>query len=308
VARREYAAAVGTAKTMLALGRHLGEHPTLAGNRIGIEAADMAVTTLEELAQQPGSPNLYWALAGLPTPVVELRKGAQGACTLAQTELKSLRDDRAMTGAEVSEFVAGLSGRLGFARAEAGRPPVNVRAAIQALVEDKPRVGAARNRLLASAPTASLNDKWSAVMILGFTPTQVVLLDERHRFEAERDERMKLLTLPPYQIDAFAARAVPAREEGLFDGFLPNVVEARMTQARLQRRIVLLQHAEALRLYAADHGGALPKSLDEIGVPLPVDPFTGQPFRYEVADATATLRDSPPRGGEPNPAYAVRYG
>src|SRR5262249_21329307 len=80
LARRNYDDAVRTAKTMFALARHLGEHPTVAGNLLGLSIAEMAVDTLEEMVQQPGCPNLYWALTDLPCPVVELRKGVQGDC------------------------------------------------------------------------------------------------------------------------------------------------------------------------------------------------------------------------------------
>ncbi len=36
-------------------------------------------------------------------------------------------------------------------------------------------------------------------------------------------------------------------------------------------------------------------------MPLPDDPFTGKPFRYEVKDDTAHLRGSPPRGRRRTP-------
>ena len=70
---------------------------------------------------------------------------------------------------------------------------------------------------------------------------------------------------------------------------------------RLDQRIALLRHVEALRLYAAEHDGTLPAKLSEISVPLPDDPFTGKPFRYEVAGDTAHLRGSPPLGEEQEP-------
>ena len=68
----------------------------------------------------------------------------------------------------------------------------------------------------------------------------------------------------------------------------------RPTQARLDQRIALLRHVEALRLYAAEHNGSLPVRLAECPVPLPDDPFTGKPFRYELDGTTARLRGSPP--------------
>ena len=58
--------AIRTAKTMFAMSRHLGEHPTLIGNLVGIAIAYVAIEPLEEMLEQPGCPNLYWALTNLP--------------------------------------------------------------------------------------------------------------------------------------------------------------------------------------------------------------------------------------------------
>ena len=81
----------------------------------------------------------------------------------------------------------------------------------------------------------------------------------------------------------------------------------RRAQGRLDQRIALLRHVEALRLYAAERNGTLPLKLSEVPVPLPDDPFTGKPFRYEVNGNTAHLRGTPPAGMEKEPAYNVHY-
>src|SRR5262249_7608222 len=77
-ADRRFDDAVRTAKTMFALSRHLGEHPSEVGNLVGLWAAHVTLNTLAEMVQQPGCPNLYWALTDLPAPLVDLRKGVQG--------------------------------------------------------------------------------------------------------------------------------------------------------------------------------------------------------------------------------------
>src|SRR5439155_5534855 len=59
VAGRHFDEAVATAKTMFALARHLGEHPTTAANRVGLETAQLALDALQEMVQQPDCPNLY---------------------------------------------------------------------------------------------------------------------------------------------------------------------------------------------------------------------------------------------------------
>lgn len=76
---------------------------------------------------------------------------------------------------------------------------------------------------------------------------------------------------------------------------------------RLDQRIALLRHVEALRLYAADHGGALPAKLSDVAVPLPDDPVTGKPFLYELAGTTAHLRGSPPLGQQNDAAFNIHY-
>ncbi len=63
---------------------------------------------------------------------------------------------------------------------------------------------------------------------------------------------------------------------------IPASLSVRQAQARIDQRIALLRHVEALRLYAAEHNGTLPAKLADITVPLPVDPITGKPFRYEA--------------------------
>ena len=60
-------------------------------------------------------------------------------------------------------------------------------------------------------------------------------------------------------------------------------------------------------MYAAEHNGTLPTKLSEFSVPLPDDPFTGKPLRYEVEGKTAHFRGSPPPGEEKTPAFNVHY-
>ena len=134
---------------------------------------------------------------------------------------------------------------------------------------------------------------------------QVILLDEKRDYETRRDDQMKLLGLAQWQVDALADKAT--RGDGLFVDLLPRVVEARRAQGRLEQRVALLRHVEALRLYAADHEGKLPATLDEMKTPLPVDPFSGKSFSYSLDDSTARLRGATPKGEEKNPAFNARY-
>lgn len=277
VARGDFDDAVRTAKTMLQLARHLGEYPTLAGARTGHAVAEMALETLAEFVQQPNAPNLYWALTDLPSPLVELRKGAQGDRVIADTELRALRDDAPLPDAEVEDLLGRVSGRAGFAREQAGKPPRNVRAELTARAKDADAVKAARQRL-ADAGNAK---------VAGFSALHVVLLDEKREYEIRRDDELKRLGLKVWESDKVEKAEKPA--DGLFADLVPAVADARQAQAVLEQRVAVLRHVEAIRMYAAAHGGKVPAKLSDAGVPLPVDPLSGKPFGYEVKGDAATL-------------------
>jgi hypothetical protein len=51
----------------------------------------------------------------------------------------------------------------------------------------------------------------------------------------------------------------------------------------------------------------LPESLAQVEVPLPVDPFTGQSFRYELNDGTAHIRGDAPRGEERTASFNLHF-
>lgn len=297
IAGKQFDAAIRTAKTMFAFAHHLGENPTEAANRLGLTIADLTLDTLEELLQQPGCPNLYWALTDLRCPLVDLRNGFQGTGILVANELKPLRDDSSMTDEEIEKVVSRMSGVLGFTREQAGQTPRNFRVALAARIKDAEKIRLARRQLIEAGGAEGL--------VPNFPPLQVILLNEKNEYELKRDQRVKLLALPSWQIDALSNAEREPKSEGLLADLLPQVLKLRHIQGRFEQRIALLRHVEALRMYAANHEGKLPERLTDVTVPLPVDPFTGKPFPYEVEGVTAHIRGGSPRSEEKNPAYNI---
>jgi hypothetical protein len=295
VGLRHFDDALVTAKTMFAMSRHLGEHPTLIGDLVGIAIAFVAIGPLEEMLQQPGCPNLYWALTNLPDPLVSLDKGVEGERVLIGSEIHDLDDRAPMSADQIRKVITHIDRLREFDR----KPKKPSTQAWLDARKDAESVAAARRRLVeAGLPEERLRR---------FPAEQVILLDERREYEVRRDEIMKLMKLPTWQVEVLMAQAKSAPEPALFAFFVPAVEKVRRAQGRLEQRIALLRHVEALRLYAATHDGRLPEKLAEITVPLPPDPFTGQPFRYRVDGATAHLRGRPPRGMEKEPGYNVHY-
>lgn len=82
--------------------------------------------------------------------------------------------------------------------------------------------------------------------------------------------------------------------------------ELRLLAKRLDRNLALLQCVEAIRSYAAMHGGQLPKTLAEITeVAVPKDPISGAAFRYTRTGAAAVLESAVPSGS--NAKDEMRY-
>jgi hypothetical protein len=305
-ANKKFPEAIDGAKTMFKLARDLGEYPAPEANLFGISIVHLALDTFEEMLQQPGCPNLYWALTDLPSPLVDLRKGLQGHATLVSNEFKPLRSDAVMTEAELEKVVSRLSGMNGLAREQAGRPPWNWRAGLEARVKSPNNVRLARERLIADGVDKALVDKLALLALVAkFSPLQVILLDEKRDYELRRDERTKLLALAPWQIEALPV--AKTAKDILFQDLLPDVVALRRGQARLEQRIALFRAIEALRMYAAEHGGKLPDTPAELPVPLPGDPVSGKPIGYEVNNGTAHLHGAAPRSEEKNPEFNLHY-
>jgi hypothetical protein len=282
VARRQFDEAIHTAKTMFSLARHLGEHPAGSASLLGISVAERTLTSLEEMVQQPKCPNLYWALTDLPCPLVGIRKGVQGDRALVAADLRPLRADSPMTAEQMEQVVSRLSGRIAFLREQAGQPPRNLRAQLKAKIAEAEAVQRARDRLVAAG--------CSVAVVKDFSPEQVILLDEKQQYQIRRDEALKLLGLPLWQIESRVVPLPDRDESGVFQGLVPRVMDFRRTQGHLEQRVALLRDVEALRLFAAGHGGQPPDSLAAAGVPLPDDPFTGKLFAYERNGSTACLR------------------
>jgi len=282
--------ALRTAQTLFAMARHLSEHPTFIGDLVGIAIAFVAIGPLEEMLEQPGCPNLYWALTTLPNPLVPLDKGIEGERMTILLVFRDLDESAPMSADQLKKSIKPLEELLDIA-AETPQKS-GVRAWLDARTKDEQKVSAARRRLVESGLAEE--------RLRRFPAAQVILLDEKREWEVRFDDLIKTMILPMWQGEALAAQIDKSyKEPALFaDALVPVTYAVRKAQVRLDQRIALLRQVEALRLYAAEHKGTLPAKLSDVSVPLPDDPVTGKPFRYELNGGTAHIRGSPPSGEE----------
>jgi hypothetical protein len=298
IAQCRFDDAIRTAKTMFAMSRHLGEHPSLIGNLVGIAIASITISNLDEMLMQPGCPNLYWALTVLPSPLISLDKGMDGERVMLGWVFRDLSESTPMNKDQLKKFVAEADKLLDAVDEKGGKG--RLRPWLEGRIKDTAVVTAARQHLV----EYGIPEK----RVTAFSAEQVILLDDKRELESRVDDDHKTINLPLWQAEMLAAQIKSKSPPALFaDLLVPVTLAARRAQARVVQRISLLRHIEALRLHAAEHDGALPAQLTDVAVPLPVDPITGKSFRYEVTGNTAHVRGSPPSGQEKIPAFNIHY-
>ena len=193
---------------MFALAATFNEHPTLIGQLVGIAIANMALGVVEEFQQQPGAPSLFWALADLPAPFIDLRKGMQGERLWLPKEYDRLRKaepiPEAVLGRRVKELTEWLSG------GEGGKKLTPAAEFYARRAGDPATVAAMRERLADLGHKPADLDKLS--------PLQVAMMDDFARYERYRDDLMKWTSLPYWELPADLA--TPSRRRASFRSWL----------------------------------------------------------------------------------------
>jgi hypothetical protein len=301
-------------RTSYRLGVDVSRLPLLVCGLVGAAHAGMAGGTLTELIAAPDSPNMYWALAELPQPLIDLRSAARFELGFgprmfplfnnAETTDRSPAEWNSLFTKAVLELT-----RLGN---QYGVFPVanDVGAGIGATGVALAGYPLAKDRLIEQGMDRQLVEQ----MAVG----QVMAIYTERLYQQFASDLEKLWYMPYSEMRTRAKQIDDALRDARFFGpnpnrevlgiatfVLPAMQAAREAQVRLDRDLAALRVIEALRMYAASHNGNLPESLDDVSeVPIPLNPATGQPFLYRLQGATAIL-DLPASDGIPG--YNRRY-
>jgi len=311
-AEGRYDDAIAAMRMNYRLGHDVAKEPYIVCGLIGIAIDGITNGTVTELIAAPNSPNLYWALTEMPQPPIDLRPAARFEMDFGPRMFPFIHN------AETTEH----------SPQEWNRLFVNV-------IPDLAKLGAEG---LAVQSDAQAGLMATAVALLGYPHAKEQLVAQgfdRQQVEAmavgqvmaiytERNYRQfaddfeKLWYVPFADMhkadDAVAKRLGGAKLVSGGDErevlpivtlLLPAMQAARTSQVRLERDVAALRVIEALRIYAAEHDGALPQSLADIDqVPVPDNPATGKPFVYRLAGQTAIL-ELPP--SDRIPGYNRRF-
>jgi len=306
VAHGDFDGALRSLKAGYAMARHTADSPLLVPALIGIAINGVMSDATLELIQQPGAPNLYWALTYLPQPFYNTRQIFEGEMQCFEAAFPQLTDS--------DQSIAAPDYWRRQLEEMADTYMIHICASDAERAEFKQKMALRLVRGYPIAKAALIARGWDPQRVAAMPAGQVILLHTAAVYAEYRDEMLALVSLPYWEarsrLNEFDSRI--ARDHKVWqsplplDRVFPSVYGGRHALMRQDRQIALLRLLEALRLHAAGEKAAIPQSLDEVAVPIPVDPMTGKPFEYEVHDGTAAIGGPPTYvGGRPF-RYEVR--
>ncbi len=288
----------------LALAQHLCQDEFLVSNLVGFAISQIAWNDMLHLVQHPEAPNLYWSLAAVPKFAIS-DAALDNELNLLYLEFPLLREVNTEFRTAgywnwiAKEFIQKFEYLLtseswGADLPDFGPPEHRVPGVAAIFASSYP---AAKRYLIEDA-------NLERELVNSLVPAQVILLAIRHHYDGRRDNYHKWYSLPPLQIASHPeyqeletqTRKV-VEHSGLIailpDLVLPAIRAVRVSESRAQQGAELLRTVEAIRDYAAA-SGELPKRLEDLRLPLPLDPFTGKPLRYDHNGDHAVLSTADP--------------
>lgn len=303
IAEGNYSQALDTMTMGYRLAENAATSPTLISDLVGIAIAQMMNASVQDWIES-GGPNLYWALASLPDPVVDMRAALNQEMHLPMKVFPFLQDpETAMHSPEQWRQIIAESVQQLAQLSDSGNMSSNwlAQAATTAMI-------------MTGYPTAKrelIDSGMDAAKVEAMPVGQVVAIQSARAYRKVYQESMKWTLLPYWQsYRRMHATFVELREKGLFGKpgdmpavipiaslLLPAIEHATFAPVRLQREIGALQTIEALRMAAAANNGQLPQSLEQLEpCPAPLDPLTGKAFDYRVENGVGILILAPPDG------------
>lgn len=275
----------------LVMGANMDEGVMLVQSLVGMAIARVTLGELETWCQTPGTPNLYWALTALPDPLVSAADAYDYEQAMIVQTFPRLREIEKVvfTPAEALALARDIVNKIGGSQSyPQSWGSLASTGWVMIQYQD------AKNWLAGKG--------WSKERIEALPAAQVVLIYQWHQYQRLYDDNIKGAYLPHEQGYPLLKRAEEELSQhygkgfkmNLFMMYLPALYRINELEARLARTVAMWRVIEALRWYAADHEGELPRSLDQIPVVfIPVDPVSGKPFVYKCSDRQQGRLEAP---------------
>lgn len=274
--------------TQFACARHIAETPFLVTHLVANAITRMGLDRAELLIQQPDAPNLYWAFSKLPPAIGPVDEAIELESRALVKSLPALDNGVLAVGSpkwkeaavEFSTFMS-LSGNQEWTVKDANALKKRLLTESQTALRDK---------LKFDDDTLKEMSDEEKVMRWVMLTTQLFNTRTENAFSLPAPDAIRMLV----RLD----REVKQLEKKLEapSPLMKNQAGIYMSLYGFGRRVKFLQTVEAIRDHMSQNDGQLPKSLDDVALPIPNDPFTNTPFEYRMSKNTATLKMTPIEG------------
>lgn len=277
----------------MACARHVCRTPFIVCHLVGAAIAGIGFGQMENLIQHPEAENYYYALSRLPATLGDFESAVDLDATILRSSMPSIDGkplpvigDPVWKKAFMELFENFISQIGGMEKIDREVLQQQAEKSAKALEDSKSfskeQISKMSDEeifirwLLGKADT--FGGKYSAALQLPMHDTiQSLARLEKEVIELDEKIIFRNAGSPP-------PGASPVK---FFDFYTP---QAFMACHRIGSTAKLLQIVESLRHHASLNGNKLPASLDDIDLPLPRDPFTGEAAIYEIENGVATLR------------------
>jgi len=239
-----------------------------------------------EIIQHPDSPNLYWALAALPRPFVQVNDSIQWEFHAIFQVLPMLQEAKSEVWTEEQAQAVWMQMMDSLKATGALTDNRFSNTAIRLTTLGVTQANPARNRLRSQG----FSDERLAQM----PDLQCVLADASLEIARATGDMMKGLLLPndisgklreqaERQYQEWGNTTAPTVGSIIGKQLTPAAMQVKRAERRTHMRFNRLMTLEAIRMHVAEHGGQLPKTLDDLSPVLAMpDPYTGEHFEYRL--------------------------
>ena len=265
----------------LGISKHIGETPVLICKLLQAVTASNVLGAIEELIQHPASENLYWHIGGIPAPFVVARPAIQIEkyfWLMTVTELANLD----LIDSESKWDSLAQKVRLYFDSLSSEAPNK------EGLFDDWTRLSRERLSRIWTDESRSIQSMCDSEVWVRYWFMRV---------QARNDEIMAWASLDFHHAIPRLLELTEKLEVDLADELPVKLVckpplKFVISVASLQQHIDMIRTIEAIRDWSAKNNSKLPKSLQELDLPAPMDCIVNKPFVYGLSldGRSATLQ------------------
>ena len=272
----------------------VAELETLINDLLGIAMESITHRDVESFIDQPNSPNLYWAIAQIPDPLIDLQAGFEYEMQMFERWFPWMKDPQSVerTPEEwkrlmletLTEASSAAGGSIFLSEIDADSNEDEIARAY----EDY------KQRNYSNAARLLVKNGYPLRNVQSMSPDQVLALREQILLKTQV-QNIIALSLMPYpeakrRYHELTEQGEKELQDTLAEVFLPAFFPAYTAQQRRQSIRHVFMTIEAIRMHLAENNGTFPASLDEITVvPVPDFPMTDEPFEYHLEGQTAVI-------------------